>query len=73
MPYERRAHQRVPTKLTIRWEGLLTNNSDLENLTVSVLEACDSPVDVRSLRSLDISRLSVCSPSTSSNPLQTIA
>jgi hypothetical protein len=29
MPYERRAHQRVPTKLTIRWEGLLTNNCAL--------------------------------------------
>ena len=26
MLYERRAHHRVPTKLTVRWEGLLTNN-----------------------------------------------
>ena len=26
MCYERRAHQRVPTKLTVLWEGLLTNN-----------------------------------------------
>jgi PilZ domain len=26
MFYERRAHYRVPTKLTVRWEGLLTNN-----------------------------------------------
>jgi hypothetical protein len=26
MFYERRAHRRVPTKLTVRWEGLLTNN-----------------------------------------------
>jgi PilZ domain-containing protein len=26
MLYERRAHQRVPTKLTVRWEGLLTDN-----------------------------------------------
>jgi len=29
MPYERRAHQRVPTKLLLRWEGLLTNNCAL--------------------------------------------
>lgn len=29
MPYERRAHQRVPTKLNVRWEGLLTNNHAL--------------------------------------------
>jgi len=26
MLYERRAHHRVPTKLAVRWEGLLTNN-----------------------------------------------
>lgn len=26
MRYERRAHHRVPTKLTVRWEGLLTDN-----------------------------------------------
>ena len=26
MRYERRAHHRVPTKLTVLWEGLLTNN-----------------------------------------------
>jgi hypothetical protein len=26
MRYERRAHRRVPTKLTVLWEGLLTNN-----------------------------------------------
>lgn len=26
MRYERRAHQRVPAKLTVRWEGLLTDN-----------------------------------------------
>ena len=26
MRYERRAHQRVPTKLTVLWEGLLTDN-----------------------------------------------
>ena len=29
MLYERRAHHRVPTKLTVRWEGLLTNNHAL--------------------------------------------
>ena len=26
MPYEKRTHQRVPTKLAVMWEGLLTNN-----------------------------------------------
>jgi len=26
MPYEKRAHRRVPTNLTVLWEGLLTNN-----------------------------------------------
>ena len=26
MRYERRAHHRVPTKLTVLWDGLLTNN-----------------------------------------------
>ena len=26
MRYERRAHHRVPTKLTVLWEGLLTDN-----------------------------------------------
>jgi len=26
MCYERRAHRRVPTKLTVLWEGLLTKN-----------------------------------------------
>jgi hypothetical protein len=26
MLHERRAHHRVPTKLTVLWEGLLTNN-----------------------------------------------
>lgn len=38
---------------------IIISNSDLENLIVSVLEACDSPVDVRSLRSLVMSRLPV--------------
>ena len=26
MLYEKRVHRRVPTKLTVLWEGLLTNN-----------------------------------------------
>jgi hypothetical protein len=38
---------------------IIISNSDLENLIVSVLEACDSPVDVRTLRSLVMSRLPV--------------
>ena len=29
MRYERRAHQRVPAKLPVLWEGLLTNNHAL--------------------------------------------
>lgn len=29
MRHERRSHQRVPTKLSVLWEGLLTNNSAL--------------------------------------------
>ena len=38
---------------------IIISNSDLEDLIVSVLEACDSPVDVRTLRSLVMSRLPV--------------
>ncbi|MCA1612931.1 MAG: hypothetical protein LC800_02010 [Acidobacteria bacterium] len=38
---------------------IIISNSDLEDLIISVLEACDSPVDVRSLRSLVMSRLPV--------------
>jgi hypothetical protein len=38
---------------------IIISNSDLEDLIVSILEACDSPVDVRSLRSLVMSRLPV--------------
>jgi hypothetical protein len=38
---------------------IIIGNSDLEDLIVSVLEACDSPVDVRTLRSLVMSRLPV--------------
>ncbi|HYN85454.1 MAG TPA: hypothetical protein VER32_09385, partial [Pyrinomonadaceae bacterium] len=38
---------------------IIISNSDLEDLIISVLEACDAPVDVRSLRSLVMSRLPV--------------
>ena len=38
---------------------IIISNSDLEDLIVSVLEACDSPIDVRTLRSLVMSRLPV--------------
>jgi hypothetical protein len=38
---------------------IVISNSDLEDLIVSVLEASDSPIDVRSLRSLVMSRLPV--------------
>src|SRR5438477_6077625 len=38
---------------------IIISNSDLEDLIVSVMEACDSPVDVRTLRGLVMSRLPV--------------
>jgi hypothetical protein len=38
---------------------VVISNSDLEDLIISVLEAADSPVDVRALRSLVMSRLPV--------------
>ena len=38
---------------------IVISNSDLEDLIVSVLDAIDSPVDVRTLRSLVMSRLPV--------------
>ena len=38
---------------------VIISNSDLEDLVVSVLYACDSPTDVRTLRSLVMSRLPV--------------
>ena len=38
---------------------VVISNSDLEDLIVSVLDAVDSPVDVRTLRSLVMSRLPV--------------
>jgi hypothetical protein len=38
---------------------IIISNSDLEDLIISVLEACDSAVDVRTLRSLVMTRLPV--------------
>jgi hypothetical protein len=38
---------------------IVISNSDLEDLIISVLEATDAPVDVRTLRSLVMSRLPV--------------
>lgn len=38
---------------------IVINNVDLENLIVNVLDALDAPVDIRSLRSLVMSRLPV--------------
>jgi hypothetical protein len=38
---------------------IVISNSDLEDLIISVLEACDAPIDVRALRSLVMSRLPV--------------
>ena len=38
---------------------IIISNSDLEDLIISVLEAADAPVDVRTLRSLVMSRLPV--------------
>jgi hypothetical protein len=38
---------------------IIISNSDLEDLIISILEAADAPVDVRSLRSLVMSRLPV--------------
>jgi hypothetical protein len=38
---------------------IIINNSDLEDLIIAVLEAVDSPVDMRALRSLVMSRLPV--------------
>jgi hypothetical protein len=38
---------------------IIISNSDLEDLIVSVMDACDSPVDVRTLRGLVMSRLPV--------------
>jgi hypothetical protein len=38
---------------------IIISNSDLEDLIVSVMDACDAPVDVRTLRGLVMSRLPV--------------
>jgi hypothetical protein len=38
---------------------VVISNADLEDLIISVLEACDSPADMRTLRSLTMSRLPV--------------
>jgi hypothetical protein len=38
---------------------IIISNSDLENLVVSVLDVCDSFIDVRTLRSLVMSRLPI--------------
>ena len=42
---------------------IVIGNSDLEDLIISVLEAADAPVDVRTLRSLVMSRLPFPEPS----------
>src|SRR5207248_10923517 len=62
---EQRAHMIPVRQRDTRMVGctgdaqIIISNSDLEDLIVSVLEACDSPVDVRTLRSLVMSRLPV--------------
>src|SRR5215208_6605012 len=62
---EERAHMIPVRQRDTRMVGctgdaqIIISNSDLEDLIVSVLEACDSPVDVRTLRSLVMSRLPV--------------
>ena len=62
---EQRAHMIPVRQRDTRMVGctgdaqIIISNSDLEDLIVSVLEASDSPVDVRSLRSLVMSRLPV--------------
>ncbi|GAC1446524.1 MAG: hypothetical protein NVSMB56_06020 [Pyrinomonadaceae bacterium] len=38
---------------------IIISNFDLEDLIINILQACDAPVDVRSLRSLVMSRLPV--------------
>ncbi|MEO6394121.1 MAG: hypothetical protein ABIP75_19865 [Pyrinomonadaceae bacterium] len=38
---------------------VVISNADLEDLIISVLEACDSPADMRTLRTLTMSRLPV--------------
>jgi hypothetical protein len=62
---EQRAHMIPVRQRDTRMVGctgdaqIVISNSDLEDLIVSVLDAIDSPADVRSLRSLVMSRLPV--------------
>jgi hypothetical protein len=62
---EQRAHMLPIRQRDTRMVGctgdaqIVISNSDLEDLIVSVLEAIDGPADVRSLRSLVMSRLPV--------------
>ena len=62
---EQRAHMIPVRQRDTRMVGctgdaqIVISNSDLEDLIVSVLEAIDAPADVRSLRSLVMSRLPV--------------
>ena len=62
---EQRAHMLPVRQRDTRMVGctgdaqIVISNSDLEDLIVSVLEAIDGPADVRSLRSLVMSRLPV--------------
>ena len=62
---EQRAHMIAVRQRDTRMVGctgdaqIVISNSDLEDLIVSVLDAIDSPADVRTLRSLVMSRLPV--------------
>ena len=62
---EQRAHMIPVRQRDTRMVGctgdaqIVISNSDLEDLIISVLEAIDSPADVRTLRSLVMSRLPV--------------
>jgi hypothetical protein len=62
---EQRAHMIPVRQRDTRMVGctgdaqIVISNSDLEDLIISVLEAIDAPADVRSLRSLVMSRLPV--------------
>jgi hypothetical protein len=62
---EQRAHMIPVRQRDTRLVGctgdsqIVISNSDLEDLIISVLEAADAPVDVRTLRSLVMSRLPV--------------
>lgn len=62
---EQRAHMIPMRQRDTRLAGctgdsqIIISNSDLEDLIISVLDAADAPVDVRTLRSLVMSRLPV--------------